>query len=258
MATTKNDYLSTKPTNGVIEHQDVRIPTGEAGAYFAANKAAEMFKKNIMPYIGRGNAYTAAQWTATDGGTGDAWAEATTAGGGLLITTPTDDDFNMSLQSVQLWTPAAAKIVSCFARIAVDDADKIGFHIGIGNTQDKPFTTDFTDKVMIQKAITSTDIVGAVRGNSGTAANSAALATCLDATTIDVGFWFKIGTSATVGSAGAFYYNGTFTPFSAAQLVQLFAILTSPPSVYFTIDCTGVTGTSHTLTVVSAECEVDN
>jgi hypothetical protein len=258
LATSKNDYLSTKPTNGVIEHQDVRIPVGEAGAYFAANKAAEMFKKSIMPYIGRGKAYTAAQWTVTDGGTADAWAEATTAGGGLKITTPTDDDFNMSLQSVQLWTPAAAKYVSCFARIAVDDADKIGFHVGIGNTQVLPFTTDFTDKVMIQKAITSTDIVGAVRGNSGTAANSAALATCTDGGVIDIGFWFKIGTSGSVGTAGAWYYNGKFTSFSGAQLNQLFAILTTPPSVYFTIDCTGVTGTSYNMTVISAACEVDN
>jgi len=216
-----------------------------------------LFETNTFPIIGDGRAYVAAQWTVADGGTGDAWAENSTAGGGLLITTPSDDDFNMSLQSIQLFTPAASKRMTCYARFAVDDADKIGFAIGLGTTQVLNFTTDFTDKIVLQKAITATAMVGAVRGESGTAANSATLATVTDAGIVQAGFSCVIGSSAAT-SSGVWIVGGVgVEPFTAAQLTQLFAMLTTPQSLYFTINCTGVTGATHTLTVISAICEVE-
>lgn len=257
MATNKNDYPGTKPTSGSISHKDLHVPKGKAGAYLAANKIGEVFEKHVFPVIGRGRAYVASQWTVTDGGTGDAWAESSAPGGGLKITTPSDDNFDMELQSVQGWTPSANKTVSLAVRFYVNDADKIGFHIGLGNTQTLPFTTDFTDKVVIQKAITSTAVVGSVRGNSGTAASSGTLATCTDGGVIDAGFWFRIGSSAST-SSGAWYCNGVWTPFTSAQQAQLYAILTSPPTMYFTIACTGTTGANYNMTVVAAQCEVDN
>ena len=258
MATTKNDYLSTKPTDKVIQHKDVRIPKMSTGAYLAANKIAEMFEKNVFPRIGFGHPYVAAQWTVDTAGTGGAVAESSVAGGGILLTTASDAAFNNNHQSVQIWTPAAGKIVSCWARVTPNDVDKIGFKIGIGDAQADPFATNYTDCVVISKAVATGIVTGAVRGNSGTQAVSGTLVTMTDASTADLGFWFSIGTSATVGTAGAWYCNGTWTGFTAAQCVQLFAILTTPPSVYFNVNATGTTGGNYTLQVIAAACEVDN
>jgi len=259
MATNSKAYLPTHPGPvGTRRVADYHIPPEDSvGAYMAAFPIGELFEKNTFPKISGAHAYTAAQWTVTEGGTGDAYAEATTAGGGLLITCPSDDDFNMSLQSKQLWTPVADKCFSAFFRIQVSDATGIGFHLGFGNTQVLPFTTDFTDKVMIQKAIASALVVGSVRGNSGTAAASGTLGTIVAATEIEVGFECIIGASAAL-SRGTWFYNGTATSFTADQRTQLFAILTTPPSVFFTIDATGVTATTPTITVTSAVGMVDN
>lgn len=242
-------------------HKDRHIPKDSAGAYLAENIAGEIFEKNVFPKIGVGHAYTAASWTVTTGGTGIAVAEASTAGGGILITCPSDDGFNAGFQSVQLWTPAANKVVACFARFSVADVDKTGFYIGLGDSKATnllPFSTEFTDGVMIRKAITATAIVGAAVGNGGTLRSTATLATATDGAIYDVGFWFRIGSSATVGTAGKFYVNGTWTPFTALQCAELYAMLTTPASVYFTVGATGTTGTNQTMTVISAACEVDN
>ena len=232
--------------------------TDGAGGGLASFITGQLLEKNCFPIIGGHTPYTAAQWTLHNSGTGAAIAEATTAGGGILITCPSDDDFNISLQSKQLWTPAEGKLVVMAARMRVSAITGIGFSVGIGNTQVQNFTTDFTDQVMIRKAILSADVYGRVRGNSGTAADTAAaLGTMVNDTEIEVGLWFKLGSTAAL-SQGGFLYGGTFTNFTDDQRTQAFAILTSPPSAYFTVNATGVTGTTPTMTVTAGICQVDN
>jgi hypothetical protein len=219
-----------------------------------------VLEKNCFPIISGRTPYVATQWTVDTGGTGGAIAEATTAGGGILATAASDADFNWSIQSKQLLTPTAGKVITCIARIQVSAIDGIGFHLGFGTTQVLPFTTDFTDKIVIQKAILAGAVTGVVRGNAGTAAASATLGTMVNATEIEVGFEALIAATA-AGCRVTWLYNGARMAQTAtvdvAQRAQLLAMLTTPQSMYLTADFTGVTGTNPTATVTLLQAEVD-
>lgn len=229
------------------------------GLRLPANLFAQLFEKNMAPIIGGGlnldysTSLTVPGFTATTGGTGDATAHSTT--GGLLITTPSDDDFNMNLESVLAVTPTSGKWYGMAARIQVSHATEIGFRLGLGNTQALPFTTDYTDFVGISKAIASANVLGRVRGNSGTAAeSSSALGVIVADTEIEVGMCFYLHATQ---QSGYFTYKTatadvpTVTPFTADQLTQLAAILTTPPTSYWNIHATGTTGQNRTMTVTS-------
>src|SRR3990167_7701412 len=161
MATTRNQRHAIKrgppSTRGRILH--LQEPDGD-GHRLPANLFAQMFEKEMAPIVGGGRqtgvGLTAAiGWALTVGGTGDALAD--DVGGGILITTPSDDDFNMCLESLLAVTPTSGKWYGMVARIQASHATQLGFRLGLGDSQALPFTNDYTDFVGISKAITSTD-----------------------------------------------------------------------------------------------------
>jgi hypothetical protein len=223
--------------------KNLHFPTTQVGGRIPANILAQMLECNMGPIVGGGghnNIYLASDWTVTGGGaTGGAVATPTaTPGGGILITYPSDSDFDTTLGHPAP-VPAASIVSGLWAfmacRIQVSSATGVGFRIGLstgGAAAALPFTTDYTDFIGFSKAIASAPVTGRVRGNSGTAAASATLVS-----------------SST--SSGSWWVDGVETAFSAAQLTALTDILTSPPAMYWTIHGTGVTATNPTMTVTS-------
>jgi len=252
MATDKVGRPSTRVPNGQglrdrRLHFDEKLP----GAFFPYNLLAQYAECNMGPFLGGPFRYTAGDWTVTTGGTGDTQADATTSGGGLLITAASDDDFDTTLDWTAVATPVTGKRYFMLARIQVSHATQIGFRIGLttgGGAAALPFGTDYTDQVTFSKAIASANVVGKVRGNSGTAADTATLGTIVAATEIEIGF--EVYVHATT-PAGAFYYNGVRTELSSDQKDQIVALLTSPPTMYWTVHVTGTTGNNPTLLVTS-------
>lgn len=258
MATAKAVRHSTAKT--AVRARTLHFDDREGdGHRLPANLFAALLEKNMAPIIGgpfKGTVGLTAMdgWAVTTGGTGDALANG--VAGGILMTAASDDDFDMTLDSVMTVTPTTGKWYSMVARIAVSDATGIGFKLGLttgGGAAPLPFGTNYTDVIGISKAIAAATPVGTVRGNSGTAADSANLATM---TTAEVEVGFAAYLHATQ-PAGYFTYKTatadapTVTAFTANQLTQLAAILTSPPTMYWTIHVTGVTATNPTLAVAS-------
>lgn len=235
------------------EHFDIAA----AGARLPANLLSQFFEKDMGPVLGGGVPYTAASWTVTTGGTGDTQAQATTAGGGVLITLASDDDFDTTLD----WAcgnvvPASGLYVQMLCRYQQSHATQAGFKIGLttgGAAAPLPFGTNYADCIVFSKAIASANILGQTRGSTGTAADSATLGTCVAATEIELGFYAYFHSST---PAGSWFVNGTETAFSAAQLTTLTAdgtngILNGPPTLKWTIHGTGTTGNNPTMTVTS-------
>ena len=252
MATNAIGYASRHPgPRGRLDDRDLHFSTDKAGAHLPFNELASLFECDMGPKIGGHFRYTAGDWTVTTGGTGDSVADAVTSGGGVLITAASDDNFDTTLDWTAVATPVAGKWYSMLARIQVSDATGIGFRIGIttgGSAAALPFGTDYTDQVTISKAIASAAVLGKVRGNSGTAADTGTLGTIVAATEIEVGFDVYVHATS---PSGFWFYNGVRTAFTANQLLQVIAILTTPPTSYWTVHVTGVTGTNPTLLVTS-------
>jgi hypothetical protein len=259
MATDRKMYASTHPGPVTVPLENYHLPPeGGNSAYMAAFLSGQLFKKNTFPVIGGGFPYVATEWTITTGGTGDSIAPATTAGGGLLITAASDDNFDTTMDSIWGFTPATGKVFAARYRFQVSSATGIGFKLGMttgGGAAALPFGTNYTDVVGLSKAITLAPVTGTVRGNSGTAAATATLGSAVADTEIDAGFWVCPHATEPFGS---FYYNGTVTPFTADQLAQAVLLLTTPATMYHTIHITGVTATNPTLLMKSALAMVDN
>lgn len=256
MATTHETWpCTTKGGAGAIRARKQHLPPEDgAGFGLATYTIGMLFEKNTFPIIGGPWAYDANSWTIVTGGTGDAQAEASTAGGGVLITAASDDNFDTTLTSVQGMTPTTGKRLTCLARFQVSDATGIGFYIGLttgGAAAALPFGTNYTDAIAIRKAIASATITGHTRGNSGTAVNTT-LGTGAAATEVEAGFEVMLD-----GSAGQWFYNGVVTDMTATELAQVLAILTTPPTMYATLHVTGVTATNPTLTVTTFLMQVD-
>lgn len=258
-------YLPTHPGPvGSKKILDYSVPIEDvSGAMHPAFQVGALLGKNMAPIIGGGanpnlsTSLTVPGCTVTTGGTGDATGYSTT--GGLLMTLASDDNFDMTIDSVLAVTPTTGKWYHMICRMQVSDLDGIGFKIGLttgGSAAALPFGTNYTDVVGFSKPILSGAMVGTVRGNSGTAADTSTLATLADATEIEIGMAFYLTASASTAE-GFFEVNGTRTGFSTAQIAQLNAILTSPPTMYWTIHGTGVTGTNPTMTITSFAAGAD-
>jgi hypothetical protein len=245
-------YVPNHPGSvGARRIKDYVVPVEDgSGGMSPAFLVGNLLEKNMAPIIGGGinqdygTSLTVPGFTATVGGTGDATGFSTA--GGLLITCPSDDDFNVDLASVLSVTPTTGKWYHMAARVQVSDATGIGFKIGLGAAAVLPFTTNYTDVVAFSKPIASASVVGTCRGNSGTAADSATLHTAVAATEFEIGFAFYCHATA---AQGYWVVNDTVTGMTAAQLAQINAILTTPPACFWTIHATGVTGTNPTMTV---------
>jgi hypothetical protein len=252
-------YVPTHPGKlgvGAFKIRNYHVPPEDGlGAYMAAFPVGSLLNRNAFPTIGGGVPFDINAWTETTGGTGDVpgGAYATTAGGGRLFTLASDDDFDYTIASKQVLTPASGQYWTMGCRFHVSAATGVGIKLGFATAAALPFGTNYTDIVGFSKDIASADLKAVVRGNSGTQSASAALATVADNTEVEVGFYAYIHATS---PHGAFFVNGTETRMSSAQLTQLAAILTTPQSMYLTVHGTGVTGTNPTITVTSLVAEV--
>lgn len=255
MATNRENYPGTARTapswNDKSLHQRSKVP----GYRMPSHLLGRLFESDMGMQIGGGRAYLAGDWTITTGGTGDAIAQATTSGGGVLITAASDDNFDTTMDWANgVATPVAGKWYTCLARVQVNDITQIGFKLGLttgGGQAALPFGTEYTDAITLSKAITTGVVTGRARGDSGTAAVSDTLGTMANATEVEIGFTFYCATVAN-GAAGFWYYNGVETPFTAAQVAQIAKLLDTAATCYWTLHVTGTTGNNPTLLVTSA------
>ncbi len=250
-------YLPTHPGKvGGNKIKDYVVPVEDKVAGMQpAFMVASLFGKNMAQIIGGGmtpnlsTSLTVPGFDVVTGGTSDATGYSTS--GGLLMTLASDDNFDMTLDSELTFTPVTGKWYHLTARIGVSAITGIGFKIGLttgGSAAALPFGTNYTDVVGFSKPIASAAMVGTVRGNSGTAADTGTLATMVNATEIEIGFAFYLHATE---PKGYWVVDGVETAFSAAQLAQVVAILTTAPAMFWTIHATGVTATTPTLTITS-------
>lgn len=248
-------YTPTHPgLLGVVKQADLRVPEEDGLCSWLPATVAALRSGQFYTVADMGCNYVAGNWTITAGGTSDAQAQATTAGGGVLITLPSDDDFDTTLDSIVPIALTSGKRFGFVATLKVSALDGVGVKIGFttgGGAAALPFGTNYTDVFGFSKAIAAGAVVGTARGNSGTAANTGTLATLANATEVTVGMF---GVAHATEPSLQFYMGtpgggGTVTAATAAQLAQLIAHLTTPPTMLFTIHGTGVTATTPTITV---------
>lgn len=253
MSSTKHKmYVPTHPGRlGNRRICDMYVPDDDIlGAFMPANIVALLLKGEATGWYGPFGP-SSNRWTQTLTGTGAAVANGTGEGGGILVTCGSSSTFNTNQESKQTFPITTDRHYGAAFRFQVSAITGIGFRIGFGNSQVLPFTTEYTDFVGFSKPIASANMVGAVIGNGGSIANSATLATMVNATEIMCGFKF-VASSTTAYNMGFFWtlISGTLTKtnMTAAQLTALQAILTTEPSMYANWNCTGVTGTNPTMT----------
>lgn len=265
MATSRKAYPTLRP-NGLGEHQFSQEHFGPEegfGAFLAHVLHGKLFRKNTFPVVAGMFPYTAAQWTVTSTGTGAAQAQATTAGGGILLTTGSTSTFYSGLQSKAVVTPAAGKVFAAYARVQVSHATQVGFNFGFANAQADPTGTEYTDFIGFRKAPSSATIKGTVIGNSGTVTQTATLLTAVAATEYYIGFWVDLESTAAT-CAGSFYYgtsmdNMTELPMSTTILTEVVKFLTTAPTDFgLTLFATGTSGNNATCTFTSVLASVDN
>lgn len=162
--------------------------------------------------------------------------------GGLVFTTAAASSETVQ-QSKVTYTPAAGQYWKGAWKVASTTAATCGLVLGFCATGDtSPIASDATDGVWFNVGSASAVITARVRGNSGTASDQAtfvvsndpatayAAVSLVDVTDMELGMEFFFGSTAAL-SWGAFWVNGYRTPFTAAQVTQLFAILTTPPAL---------------------------
>lgn len=144
----------------------------------------------------------------------------------LLGTTSTNDT---SVESIRSHVLAADKVWTAIARISLEDVDTDGFFFG--------FCTDGTvevisaepaDGIWFESGVADATLIGTVVGESGTSADTGTLATLTDGTMVEVGVQFAVNTDV-AKCWGNWWVDGTVTAFTAAQLTQLDAMITTTP-----------------------------
>lgn len=230
MGLTVSHYLSSKPgveTTRVQDQMRVDWSQSHIGGFPAFRDLAEP-TGNWLPILDlRPGVYVAANAgvTETKDNSGTIAVVATT--GKLRFQTtasPTDnDDIAINGSTV---TPliTSGKWYKGYLKVQVSSAANYGLIFGLvtaGGTE--YFTAAPADGIYFIKAKNAATIVGRVVENSNAADDSATLATLSDATDIELGFSFKIGTSA-ADTVGYWEVNGTRTAFTANQLDALYKI----------------------------------
>lgn len=261
MATTKSIRAETAKGPASLRQRVLHVDDQGDGFRLPANLFAQLTEKNMAQLIGGGmtpnlsTTLVVPGFTVTTGGTGDVTGYSTT--GGLVMTLASDDNFDMTLDSVLAVTPTTGKWYGMVARIQTSAVTGAGIKIGLttgGGAAALPFGTNYTDVVAISKEIADASVVGTCRGNSGTAAASSEFGDMVNDTEVEVGFAFYLHATTPQGYWSyktATAEKATITAFTSSQLTQVAAILTSPPTMYWTIHGTGVTATNPTITVTS-------
>lgn len=179
-----------------------------------------------------------------------------TAGGIKLQTqaTPSDGD-DVSFKSVRTFTPVAgssngAMRYQMSTRVQVSSAANMGLAVGfVTSSATAVASTAPADGIYFVKAKNSTALVGRTVQNSGTAHSTGTLATVADATDLVLTVHFEIGTSAAT-SSGAFWVNGVRTPFTAAQITDIYNMVAGTPTLCAFEGCV-VNGTTQRSATVS-------
>lgn len=135
---------------------------------------------------------------------------------------PSDNDDTAINTTTYTPTLTQGKWYRGYLKLNISSVANYGFTFGLvtsGSTE--VFTADPADGLFFVKAKNAATVVGRVRDNSGTAANSGTLATMTDGTDIEFGFAFKVGTSAAT-TVGYWEVNGVRTAFTSAQCTALY------------------------------------
>ena len=181
---------------------------------------------------------------------------ATTAATGVLTFTsnasPSDND-DLSIQGPITAALTQNKWYVGFCRVKVSSAAAMGVVFGLQTAGAQPLNADATDGLYFIKANDAATVVGEVIENGNASDNTGTLATMTDDTYVVLGFRFKIGSSATVGTVLEWLVDGVVTDGTVAQLDALYkmygtTVATVVPYIGFRVNST----TARTADVHSA------
>ena len=158
---------------------------------------------------------------------------------GLLFTTAASSA-EVVTRGLRTYTPAAGQYWKAVTRLQSTTAATCGLFFGIAAADTTPIASDPTDMVALRCPNNSAALTARVIGNGGTAADQTTFVTdaagtmaavsLANTTDMELGVEFYIGSTAAL-SWGAFWVNGFRTAFTAAQITQLFAMLTTPQAM---------------------------
>lgn len=216
-------------------HDKLFYGRGEEELYgFPANDAAMRRSYYKLAWVDGDTHGTTAVSTVLDSSA--TLSPGSTVGGGSWVftsggTTADDDDVAVTWQATI--TPVTGQLIVFETNVLVSSAANVGFKIGLcavaASTETR--STDPTDNIFFVKAKNSAALTCQVRGNNGTAATLDLATNLSDSTFIRIGF--KVQLHAT-DPWGEWWVNGVRTKMTAAQLTQLAAILTTPPTNFRT------------------------
>jgi hypothetical protein len=171
---------------------------------------------------------------------------ATTAATGVLTFTtnasPSDND-DLSIQGPITDVLVQNKWYVGFCRVKVSSAANMGLIFGLQTAGAQPLAADPADGLYFKKAKNAATLTAEVVENSNASDDTGTLATMADDTYDVLGFRFKIGTSATVGTVLEWLVDGTKTAGTPAQLDALYkmygtSVATVVPYIGFRVNST--------------------
>jgi len=240
MATSVDNRIPTHPgletAGAVSQYLQVSPSEGEFGRMAGSVLAWFEGKKTLFAFGGP-FPYVASEVTETKDNSGTMPIGAD----GLAMTTGNGDDndlgflTNKKLGNLAQGTaniPFAGMFIEAHLMVSLPDITENDFWFGFSDVAD-PIASAPNDHISFVKTDGAATMVGRVRGNAGTAADSGTLHTFVANQKVRLGIKAYLGTAATTwgeflvtpcGAGGV----TTRTPFTAAQNAQLFAWLTSP------------------------------
>lgn len=286
----KENWLSQKPfrAGAGLAHRIMQIGEAEAhDAYLAAYRPASQHTKVIAAYYGGwGGGWSASITTAQTGLRQDYWyiyldddgggaAQIVNDASGLVVTTSATNNHMAVIQTARRITPANDQLWHFYIRGKTDNLD-LGLCFGFAAR-----TLDFDilgnigtpasvpDVVCWSTTLNATDGVfkPRVRGNAGTIADGSALPAITANTDFALGITFHLSSS---GSSGKFWYDVSSSGigrgnkplngvnFTSAQIAQLNAWLTTPPTtMYGFVQFRNSTANSRNFTIQELTFEVE-
>lgn len=240
MATDTEIRVPTHPgleVAGAISHR-LRVNASE-GEFGWANPfiLPGMVGKKTLFAFGGGIPYVVAEVTETKDNSGTI----TIGADGLVFTTGGSDDNDIgfltnrklgNLAQATANIPFAGMFIEAHVSVSIPDITENDFWFGFADVAD-PIASAPNDHISFVKTDGAATMVGRVRGNAGTAADSGTLHTFVANQKVRLGIRAYLGTASTTWGEFWVCAEGaggipTRTAFTAAQNAQLFAWLTTP------------------------------